>query len=162
MMGLKRLEEEDESEPDKQPVEELAMRDLKSAPEDEQGTTRKSTRQPPEAWTQFDSGMVGRGNPVRNARSLAYARAIVAKIDASPALAEKGLANLARLRAQRGGALNGCDEEWERILQQRKWCEVRTLLLDETDEGQRLRAANPFTGILSQEERNAVHEAYRP
>lgn len=134
---------------------------FKRYPDDEAVTMPKSVRQPPAAWARFDGENAGRGNPVRNARSLAYARAIVAKIDADPALARKGLANLARLRTQRGGTLNGCDEEWEKLLQRLEWNAVRALLLDEADEGQRLRAANPFTGILSEAERDAIHEAHR-
>ena len=122
----------------------------------------EDTRQPPTEWKRFNSGTIGRGNPVRDARSLAYAQAIAAKIDANPQLAGRGLANLARLRRQRGGELNHCDCEWEELLKRLKWSEVRALLLDESDEGQRLRAANPFTGILSQAEREAIYEAHRP
>ena len=138
------------------------MRESKRVSDDKTAAMPKDVRRPPQAWAEFDGGSVGRGNPVRNERSLAYARAIVAKVDANPALVGTGLANLERLRTQRGGTLNGCDEEWERLLRQMHWGQVRALLLDETDEGQRLRAANPFTGVLSQEERNAIHEAHRP
>ena len=40
---------------------------------------------------------------------------------------------------------------------QRPWEEVRTLLLDESDEGQRLRQTDPFCGILTPEERWQIY-----
>ena len=120
----------------KRPEEEFTMGAFKRHPDDEAVTMPKRVRQPPAAWVRFDGGNVGRGNPLRNARSLAYARAIVAKIDATPALARKGLANLARLRTQRGGTLNGCDEEWEKLLQRLEWSAVRALATPRTTKPQ--------------------------
>lgn len=37
------------------------------------------------------------------------------------------------------------------------WEKLRERLLEESDEGQRLRSTHPFAGILSQEERESVY-----
>ena len=44
------------------------------------------------------------------------------------------------------------NEEWEQILK-RPWREIREILLEESDEGQRLRSTHPFRGIVTEEKR---------
>ncbi len=92
-------------------------------------------------------------------RSLALARAIVARIDRDPARA--GLAQ-ARATCQRW--LNQrplpAVREWMEILR-RPWEEIRALLLDESERGQRLRQSDPFCGILSPRERWEIYRSYR-
>ena len=91
-------------------------------------------------------------------RSLAMARAIVAKIDSDP----KHL-GLARARAtchrwlQRRPSKQA--SEWQRILAQH-WEQVRAILVDETQEGCRLRQNSPFCGILSQQERLDIYRRH--
>ena len=39
----------------------------------------------------------------------------------------------------------------------RPWERLREILLEESNEGQRLRSSHPFTGILTQDERDAIY-----
>ena len=90
-------------------------------------------------------------------RSLAMARAIVARIDADPKRAglARARAVLARwLKARPSPALL----EWERILE-RPWAEIREVLLDPSEEGRRLRQNDPFCGILTPRERWEFYRA---
>jgi hypothetical protein len=50
--------------------------------------------------------------------------------------------------------------EWLEILG-RPWEEIRALLLDESELGQRLRQSDPFCGILSPQERWEIYRTYR-
>jgi hypothetical protein len=90
-------------------------------------------------------------------RSLAMARAIVARIDADPD--RRGLAH-ARTVLERWLAARPCPAllEWERILQ-RSWAEIREVLLDPSEEGRRLRQSDPFCGILTPQERWEFYRA---
>ncbi len=92
-------------------------------------------------------------------RSLAMARAIVAKIDADPSRA--GLAKARAVcerwfqkRSERATA------EWLAILT-RPWEEIRLVLLDESEEGRRLRQSDPFCGILTPGERWEIYRRFR-
>jgi hypothetical protein len=87
-------------------------------------------------------------------RSLAMVRRVVAKIDADPE--RRGLAHAKKVCER--WALRGIRSahEWLGILE-RPWDEVRALLLDESEEGQRLRQTDPFCGILSPQERWQIY-----
>ena len=92
-------------------------------------------------------------------RSLALARAIVARIDADPS--RTGLAKA------RGTCARWFQEhprpafrEWLEILE-RPWEQIRAVLLDESEEGQRLRQSDPFCGVLTPRERWEIYRAYR-
>ena len=91
-------------------------------------------------------------------RSLAMARAIAARIDADPV--RSGLAK-ARAVCQRWYLQRGAPthKEWLGILE-RPWSEVRGVLLDESEEGRRLRQSSPFCGILGPDERWAIYRAW--
>lgn len=102
----------------------------------------------------------GIGHPHIDARSLEMAKIIVKRIDAEPALIERAHQYLADEEA-RHGSLCQASREWQQILT-RPWSEVRKILLDESDEGQRLRSSKPFTGIVTEEERLAIIEQYPP
>jgi hypothetical protein len=84
-------------------------------------------------------------------RNLAMARAIAARIDADPE--RTGLTH-ARAVCARWVAkgVGPAAEEWQRILAG-AWEHVREVLLDESEEGDRLRQNSPFCGILSSRER---------
>ncbi len=91
-------------------------------------------------------------------RSLAMVRAIVAKIDRDPA--RLGLAKARNIcerwaRERPRPAI----KEWLDVLD-RPWEQVRAVLLDESDEGQRLRQSDPFCGILTPEERWKIYREY--
>ena len=91
-------------------------------------------------------------------RSLAMARRIVAKIDADPE--RLGLAHAKRVceRWVEQGIRSA--REWRSLLD-RPWEEVRSILLEESDEGQRLRQTDPFCGILTPAERWEIYREHR-
>ena len=43
-----------------------------------------------------------------------------------------------------------------KLLAEKPWSELRAMLVEESDEGQRLRSSHPFIGILTEEERESV------
>lgn len=87
-------------------------------------------------------------------RSLEMARRIVAKIDADPSRA--GLERAREVCARWVSRGNVPAREWQ-ILLQREWSEIRAILLDESEEGTRLRQNDPFCGILTPQERWAIY-----
>jgi len=92
-------------------------------------------------------------------RSLALARAVVEKIDADPRRAglskAKAVCEKWARRRHDPAAL-----EWLEILK-RPWEEVRAVLLDESEEGARLRQNSPFCGILTPKERWRIYRGFR-
>ncbi len=86
------------------------------------------------------------------------ARAIVARIDADPD--RSGLTrakDLCQRWYREREAL--AHREWLGILEQ-PWSQVRIVLLDESEIGQRLRQSTPFCGILTPRERWAFYKAW--
>ena len=79
------------------------------------------------------------------------ARIIVKRIDADPTLVEVAHRNLEN-EERRRGRLSRASREWKEILS-RPWAQVRKILLEDSDEGQRLRSSKPFAGIVTEEER---------
>ena len=122
---------------------------------------KANDHRPPEAWGSLATTGPGRGIPERDARGLALAEAIVEKIDANPTLVGVAERNLARWRAQRGGTLNRCDEEWAKLLAKLEWTEIKTILIDPSEEGNRLRKSHPFAGILTEAERQTIYDTHR-
>ncbi|MCE7869928.1 hypothetical protein DYH09_06070 [bacterium CPR1] len=90
---------------------------------------------------------------------LAMMREIVARIDADPNRTglERARATARRWNEQ---SPSRAIQEWLRLLEM-PWPQLRSLLLQESDEGQRLRSSAPFCGVLSQEERLALLREYR-
>lgn len=84
-------------------------------------------------------------------------RAIVRKIDEDPD--RRGLEHAREVCRRWVKAGNRPAMEWARILE-RPWEGVRAVLLDESDEGQRLRQSDPFCGILSPHERWAIYREF--
>lgn len=91
-------------------------------------------------------------------RSLAMVRRIVAKIDADPE--RRGLAHAKSVCARWVAQGIVSAREWLALLD-RPWEEVRAILLDDSDEGQRLRQTDPFCGILTPQERWAIYREHR-
>jgi hypothetical protein len=91
-------------------------------------------------------------------RSLAMAQAIVEKIDHDPE--RKGLAQ-AKAVGERWFRQNAASAvaEWLEILK-KPWPEIREILLDESEHGQRLRQSGPFGIVLSPQERWAIYRAF--
>jgi hypothetical protein len=88
------------------------------------------------------------------------ARAIVAKIDQDPMRAglAKARAVCERWHRQRPDDL--ATKEWLIILD-RPWEQVREVLLDDSEEGRRLRQSDPFCGILTPQERWDIYRKHR-
>jgi hypothetical protein len=91
-------------------------------------------------------------------RSLAMVRRIVAKIDADPE--RKGLLHAKKVCERWIAQGIRSAREWRLILE-RPWEDVRAILLDESDEGQRLRQTDPFCGILTPQERWQIYREAR-
>lgn len=89
-----------------------------------------------------------------DSRSLQMARQIVAKIDADPD--RRGFDRAKRTCRRWVEMGNVPAREWLALLD-RPWEEVRSILLDESEEGQRLRQNDPFCGILTPAERWAIY-----
>lgn len=92
-------------------------------------------------------------------RSLELARAVVARIDSDPK--HRGLER-ARQTCERWleSAPAPAIEEWSRLLRA-DWADIRRKLLDESEEGQRLRQSSPFTGVLAPTERWEILRRFR-
>ncbi len=88
------------------------------------------------------------------------ARIVVERIDADPTLFNVARENLERWRRLHG-TLSRANEEWEQILN-RPWSEIRAILLDASNEGQRLRSTHPFRGIVTEAERLAIVARHPP
>lgn len=87
------------------------------------------------------------------------ARAIAEKIDADPD--RKGLLK-ARDICRRWYEKDPTPAiaEWLSILD-RPWEEIRSILLEETENGQRLRQSDPFCGILTPQERWDIYRRFQ-
>ena len=96
------------------------------------------------------------GHPDIDRRVLALTRITVARIDTNPALVHTGLENIRRWTRQKGGYLPQCHAEWRRLIEQHPWEMLREMLLEESDEGQRLRSSHPFKGIVTETERRRI------
>ena len=82
-------------------------------------------------------------------RLLKLVEARVEKIDENPEL-------LGDARVQAGRYSHELQrQEWAKLLSL-PWPQLRTVLLDETDEGERIRQSVPFGGFLNSEERMRV------
>ena len=102
----------------------------------------------------------GTGHPHIDARVFDLCRLIVQKIDENPVRFQIAFENLARER-ERWGDLSLARQEWLDILKQ-PWAEIRAILLDDSDEGHRLRSSHPFSGLVTDEERDAITARHPP
>ena len=112
-----------------------------------------------EARRRAGRGGLGTGHPEIDRRVFELTKIAVARIDRDPALVEIGLDNIERWTRQKDGCLPPCHAEWKALIKERPWPELRALLLQDTDEGQRLRSSHPFVGLVTVEEPAAVHAA---
>jgi hypothetical protein len=94
-----------------------------------------------------------------DARSLQMAKVIVEKIDADPNRhgLEKARATCRRWLRERPSPTV---HEWIAILE-RPWAEIRFMLLDDSENGVRLRQSDPFCGILTLQERWDIYRAHQ-
>jgi hypothetical protein len=91
-------------------------------------------------------------------RSLALARRIVVKIDGDAGREglEKATQTCARWLSRSN---NSVYREWHNILA-RPWDDVRRVLLDESQEGTRLRQSSPFCSVLTPQERWQIYRSF--
>ena len=101
-----------------------------------------------------------RGHPHIDARSLDLARLTASKIDADPSLIAIAHDNIERY-CQRQKHLPRSQTEWLEILE-RPWPEIRAILLEESDEGQRRRSSSPFKGLSTETERHEIQARHPP
>ncbi len=92
-------------------------------------------------------------------RGLALAAAVVRKLESGDFRAGvmKARSVNARWRSMSPSALH---DEWMQILE-RDWTAIRAALLDDSEQGCRLRQNNPFCGILTPQERWAIFKEFQ-
>ena len=99
-------------------------------------------------------------------RSLAFGRAIAARLAADPSLVERARANVVRwMRTATPGAKPDL-AAWSAALDGPVEGVIRLLTDDADERATRLRQSNPFAGVLSRHERLAIlkrfHERHDP
>ncbi len=94
-----------------------------------------------------------------NFRSAALHKEIAKKLRENPRLWEVPKNNLKRWKENRG-RLWSASQEWENILTNKSSEEILAVLEGDSEDCIRLRSSSPFTGILSEEERLKIFEAY--
>ncbi len=93
-------------------------------------------------------------------RSLALAHAVADQIDRDPQREGLRLARENCTRWLQRGA-HPAILEWQCLLGQ-EWESVRKVLLDDSEEGRRLRQSTPFCGILTPQERWEIYGRFSP
>ncbi|NQU10602.1 hypothetical protein HQ590_07425 [bacterium] len=92
-------------------------------------------------------------------RSLALARAVVAKIDGDPS--RRGLERAREVCARWARETpSAAVAEWSDLLRQ-DWKQIRDALLAQDEAGQQRRQNSPFCGVLSPSERWAIYQRFR-
>ena len=114
-------------------------------------------------WEPVDdqASQVYSDHQILDARSLAMHCKIAQKIERNPALLRTAANNLDRSTSKAGRPTPGYLLEWKKILDQ-PWPQVARLITAMNEESTRLRSSSPFAGILTQEEREQIYEAFRP
>ena len=95
-------------------------------------------------------------------RSLELNLLIAEKITRNPELLRRAYENIQCYVNRPDASYSGKENclEWKEILDTHSLDEVLEILVQDNDEGQRLRQSSPFTGILTQEERNRIFDKY--
>lgn len=93
-------------------------------------------------------------------RSLAMHAVIARKIERDPALLGIALRNLERWSGQRQERIPAWLKEWQALLK-KPWPTIAAFITDSGERATRLRQSSPFAGVLSNEERWRIHEAFR-
>lgn len=89
-------------------------------------------------------------------RSLELHKRVADKLLRDPSVRETAIQNIQKWGVSKSPALL----EWNRILL-RPIHEIVEIMVDPSERATQLRQSSPFAGVLSQEERNAVYEAFR-
>jgi hypothetical protein len=91
-------------------------------------------------------------------RSLAMHRLIAEKLLADPPLLDKARENVRRWQKTEGSPMLALSE-WENILSG-PVAEVAEFLVERSERATRLRQSSPFTGILTEPERQTIYESF--
>lgn len=91
-------------------------------------------------------------------RSLELNRLVAEKIRRQPELMDRVRSSLDHtlIEPRLSESCKDALREWQTILSLKPFEEILSLLVEDSDEGQRLRQSTPFTGIISQEERREI------
>jgi hypothetical protein len=93
-------------------------------------------------------------------RSLAMHALIARKIERDPALLAVAHRNVERWCARWKESPPAWLSEWRELLS-RPWQDVAAFITEPGERATRLRQSSPFAGVLSNEERWRIHEAFR-
>jgi hypothetical protein len=93
-------------------------------------------------------------------RSLAMHALIARKIERDPSVLDIARRNIERWRARWKDAPPAWLEEWHELLNQ-SWQTVAAFITQPDERATRLRQSSPFAGVLSNQERWRIHEAFR-
>lgn len=85
---------------------------------------------------------------------------IARKIERDPKLLEIARRNVERWSAQRNNERPAWLDEWRELLNQ-PWENIAALITELSENGARLRQSSPFAGILTNQERSRIYEAFR-
>lgn len=85
---------------------------------------------------------------------------IARKIERDPALLEIARGNIERWSAQRNSDVPAWLNEWRELLKQ-PWQNVAAIITEPSENAARLRQSSPFAGILTNQERWRIYEAFR-
>lgn len=94
------------------------------------------------------------------ARSLAMHALIARKIELNPTLLAIAHRNVERWSARRTDGSPPWLKEWQEVLKQ-PWQSVAALITEPSEHGARVRQSSPFAGVLTNEERWRIYEAFR-
>jgi hypothetical protein len=94
------------------------------------------------------------------ARSLAMHAVIARKIERDPRLLEVARGNVERWTKQRNNERPAWLAEWSDLLDQ-SWESIAALITEPSENAARLRQSSPFAGILTNQERWRIYEAFR-
>lgn len=85
---------------------------------------------------------------------------IARKIERDPKLLEIARSNIERWSEQRQQDAPAWLNEWREILNQ-PWRNVAALITELSENAARLRQSSPFAGVLTNDERRRIYEAFR-
>jgi hypothetical protein len=94
------------------------------------------------------------------ARSLAMHALIARKIERDPELLQIARRNVERWSTKRQADVPNWLDEWRELLNQ-PWQNVAALMTEPSENAARLRQSSPFAGILTNQERWRIYEAFR-
>jgi len=94
------------------------------------------------------------------ARSLAMHAVIARKIERDPTLLAVAYRNIERWNDRWKEDAPAWLKEWQEVLKQ-PWQHVAALITEPSENGARVRQSTPFAGVLTNEERWRIYEAFR-